>query len=77
TCRFEIVHLCNNTPPGWMDEVGSEFSVLIAFSKFFLESESFLLTQLGFFGETLVLVGHAGLLHVIAPRRRLRSVERS
>jgi len=42
TCRFEIVHLCNNTPPGWMDEVGSEFSVLVAFSNFFLERESFL-----------------------------------
>jgi hypothetical protein len=60
-----------------MDEVGSEFSVLIAFSNFFLERESFLVTHLGFFDETLVLAGHTALLHVIAPRRRLRSVERS
>jgi hypothetical protein len=42
-------------PLGWVDEVGGEFSVLSAFSHFFLERESFFVAQFGLFGEALVL----------------------
>jgi hypothetical protein len=55
-------------PPVWVvDELGTDFSDLSAFSNFFLERESFFVTQFDLFGEAVVVVGHTALLHVVGP----------